>query len=255
MTDVSSRARSFGAVAAAYDRYRPGCPDALVERVLAHASRPVRTALEIGAGTGMATRAFAAHGVRVTASEPDAAMLAELRRHVPPSVTPVRASLETLETQERFDLVYAAAALHWTDPAQRWARIAGLLVPGGVFASFGGPVSLADPDLETAMRAARGEVLPDDEVPSPDGTPSDAAMQWPGTELEADPRFTDVRQVRLPRRLTWPADDYTGLLGTVSAYLELPDDVRTALLARVRAVLPEEVVLDADLVLHLARRR
>ncbi|GAA5155765.1 class I SAM-dependent methyltransferase [Nocardioides marinquilinus] len=250
---MSTRARRFGSVAAAYERYRPGYPDALVERVLAYAGRRVRTALEIGAGTGKATRAFAAHGVRVTATEPDAAMLAELRRHVPPSVTPVRASLETLATDERFDLVHAAAALHWTDPAQRWPRVAALLVPGGAFASFGGPVGLADPDLEAAVRAARGDVLPSDEVPSPDGTPSGAALQWPGTELARSPLFTDVRQERLPRRLTWPADDYVGLLGTVSAYLGLPDDARTALLARVRTALPDQVEVVVDLTLHLAR--
>ena len=53
------RALSFGAVASAYERYRPGYPDELVDEVLAYAGRPVRTALEVGAGTGKATRAFA----------------------------------------------------------------------------------------------------------------------------------------------------------------------------------------------------
>ena len=53
------RALSFGSVAAAYERFRPGYPDALVDQVLTYAGRPVRTALEIGAGTGKATRAFA----------------------------------------------------------------------------------------------------------------------------------------------------------------------------------------------------
>jgi hypothetical protein len=31
-----------------------------------------------------------------------------------------------------FDLVYAAAAWHWTDPRTRWARLIELLAPGGV---------------------------------------------------------------------------------------------------------------------------
>ncbi|MEV0354984.1 hypothetical protein AB0H71_02875 [Nocardia sp. NPDC050697] len=54
-----SRALGFGAVARAYDRFRPGDQPALADLVLAHAGRPVRTALEIGAGTGTATRLFA----------------------------------------------------------------------------------------------------------------------------------------------------------------------------------------------------
>ena len=119
---MTDRALTFGAVASAYELFRPGYPDELVDPVLAYAGRPVRTALEIGAGTGKATRVFAARGLAVTATDPDAAMLAELRRHVPASVTVVRASLEELTLTQRYDLVFAAAALHWTEPTGRWSR-------------------------------------------------------------------------------------------------------------------------------------
>ena len=117
---VTVRALSFGAVAEAYERYRPGYPTELVDRVLAYAGRPVGTALEIGAGTGKATRAFAARGFAVTATEPDAAMLRELRRHVPADVVAVRAAFEDLTVPQSHGLVFAAAALHWTDPSDRW---------------------------------------------------------------------------------------------------------------------------------------
>lgn len=62
------RALSFGSAASAYERFRPGYPDELVDEVLASAGRPVRTALEIGAGTGKATRVFAGRGIAVTAT-------------------------------------------------------------------------------------------------------------------------------------------------------------------------------------------
>ena len=80
---MTGRALKFGSVASAYERFRPGYPDELVDQVLAYAGHPVRTALEIGAGTGKATRVFARRGIAVTATEPDAAMLTELRKHVP----------------------------------------------------------------------------------------------------------------------------------------------------------------------------
>jgi hypothetical protein len=113
---------------------------------MAYAGHPVRTALEIGAGTGKAT-------------------------------------FEDLRPGETYELVYAAAALYWTNPERRWERVAALLEPGGVFASFGGPAQLADPDVENAVRAARAPFLESDEVPSPNGTPPGHEMQWPGTEL------------------------------------------------------------------------
>ncbi|MFB9236248.1 class I SAM-dependent methyltransferase [Plantactinospora siamensis] len=254
-TGSAQRALSFGAVAQAYERFRPGYPPALADLVLAYAERPVRTALEIGAGTGKATRLFAARGIAVTATEPDEAMLAELRRQAPPTVTALRAAFEDLAPGESYDLVYAAAALHWTNPAGRWARVAALVAPGGVFASFGGPVRLADPAVERAVQAARAPFLATDEIPSPDGTPPEHAMQWPGTELQRSEWFTDVRQSVLDRRLTISADDYVGHLSTISAYLELPAPVREEAFREIRRVLPAAVDLSAEIVAHLARRR
>jgi SAM-dependent methyltransferase len=254
MLGVSDRALSFGVMAEAYERYRPGYPGRLFDLVADYAGRPIRTALEIGAGTGKATRLFAGRGVAVTATEPDAGMLAELRKHVPAGVKAVRAAFEDLRPGRRHGLVYAAAALHWTDPAGRWPRMAALLEPGGVFASFGGPFQPADPAVRETVRAARAPFLDSDDVPSPDGTPPEQAMQWPGTELGRSAWFTDVRQAVIERRLTMSGPDYVGYLSTVSAYLVLPAADREQVFRRIRQVLPERVEIAADLTVHLARR-
>ncbi|NNG38424.1 class I SAM-dependent methyltransferase [Flexivirga sp. ID2601S] len=257
---MTSRATSFGAVAAAYERFRPGYPDELVDLVLDYAGQPVRTALEIGAGTGKATRAFAARGIAVTATDPDAAMLTELRRHVPDTVTVRQGTLEQLDQPDDldpaggFDLVFAAAALHWTDPATRWSRISRLLGSRGVFASFGGPMDLADPDLDaTVADITRPYLGGDHHIPAPDGTAADSAMQWPGSELLTVSGFTDIRQETIARAVPLSRDDFIGHLGTISAYLQLPQRDRAEVLEQVRAVLPARVTLRADLIVHLAR--
>ncbi|MEO3796611.1 class I SAM-dependent methyltransferase [Nonomuraea sp. B10E15] len=252
---MSNRALSFGVMAEAYERFRPGYPARLADMVMAYAAQPVLTALEIGAGTGKATRLFAERGIIVTATDPDGAMLAELRKHVPASVSTVRAAFEDLRPGETYGLVYAAAALHWTDPEERWSRVAALLGPGGVFASFGGPVRLADPAVEEAVRVARSPFLASDEVPSPDGTPPEEAMQWPGTELQRSPWFADVRQSVVERRLTMSARDYVGYLSTVSAYLVLPAVEQEQVFSRIMRALPATVEIAADITVHVARRR
>jgi SAM-dependent methyltransferase len=252
---MTRRALRFGSVAAAYERFRFGYPDELVDRVLAYAGRPVHAALEVGAGTGKATRVFAAHGIVVTASDPDPEMLAELRRHVPADVVTVQGAFEDLPLRPAYDLVFAAASFHWTRPEQRWERVAAMLVPGGVFASFGGPLRLADPEVDEAVRVARAPFLPDDEVASPDGTPAENELQWPGTELVRSGLFTDVRQTVIERRPTLSAQEYVGHLATVSAYLELPDTDREQVLGRILETLPERVPMLADITLHLARLR
>jgi SAM-dependent methyltransferase len=255
MLGMSDRALSFGAVAEAYERFRPAYPVALFDLVMTYAGQPVRTALEIGAGTGKATRLFAQRGVRVTATEPDGAMLAELRKHVPADVTTVRAAFEDLRPAESYGLVYAAAALHWTNPSGRWSRVAALLEPGGVFASCGGPYQLADAAVEEAVRAARAPFLDSDELPSPDGTPPENDMQWPGTELQRSEWFADVQQSVIERRLTMSASDYIGHLSTISAYLELPTLAQEQVYSQIMQVLPETVEIAADVTVHLARRR
>lgn len=251
---MPARALSFGMKADAYERFRPEYPAELADIVLTYAGHPIRTALEIGAGTGKATRLFAQRGIEVTATDPDAAMLAVLVQHVPATVSTVQATFEDLPTGERYGLVYAAAALHWTKPEGRWARMAALLEPGGVFASCGGPARLADPAVAEAVRAARAPFLQSDEIPSPDGTPPGQRLQWPATELEQSEWFGDVQQAEIERRLTLSARDYVGQLSTVSAYLELPEPERDQVLRRIMQVLPETVVLAADLSVALARR-
>lgn len=51
------------------------------------------------------------------------------------------------------------------------------------------------------------------------------------------------------------AADYVGRLSTVSAYLVLPPPQREQVLGRIERALPEAVEIDADLTVHLARRR
>ncbi|WP_326763752.1 class I SAM-dependent methyltransferase [Streptomyces sp. NBC_01591] len=255
MLGMSGRALSFGMMAEAYERFRPGYPVELFDMVMAYAGQPARRALEIGAGTGKATRLFAQRQVMVTATDPDRAMLAELRKHVPASVRTVQAAFEDLQPGERYGLVYAAAALHWTNPEGRWSRMAALLEPGGVFASFGGPIQLADPAVEEAVRAARAPFLESDEIPSPDGTPPEHEMQWPGTELQRSEWFTGVQQDVVERRLTISATEYVGQLSTISAYLVLPTSEREQVFGQIMQVLPETVEIAADITVHLARRR
>ncbi|WP_254876228.1 bifunctional 2-polyprenyl-6-hydroxyphenol methylase/3-demethylubiquinol 3-O-methyltransferase UbiG [Streptomyces sp. CAI-85] len=114
---MPDRALTFGTVAESYERFRPAYPAELFTLVTEYAARPLVTALEIGAGTGKATRVFAGRGLELTATDPDAAMLTELRKHVPADVRSTQAAFEDLPFHdERYDLVYAAAALHWTHP-------------------------------------------------------------------------------------------------------------------------------------------
>jgi len=131
-TPASARwARSFGPVADAYERGRPGySPDAARWLV----GRDAASVLELGAGTGKLTAELVALGHDVHATDPDAKMLAVLGQRVPQARTSV-ASAEELPAGERsVDVVIAAQAFHWFDHEVALPEIARVLKPGGALA-------------------------------------------------------------------------------------------------------------------------
>ena len=48
-------------------------------------------------------------------------------------------------------------------------------------------------------------------------------------------------------------EEYIGHLGTVSAFLNLSESDRRTVFGNIHAVLPEQVAITADLIVHLAR--
>ena len=92
------RGLTFGSVAERYERYRPGYPAEVLDLLVGNGS--VSSAIEIGAGTGKATRLVAGSGISVTAVEPDPQMCAVLTRTTAGlPVTVVTSRLEELGEQ------------------------------------------------------------------------------------------------------------------------------------------------------------
>lgn len=238
----------FGAVADQYERYRQGYPGDVVDAVLDCAGTPVRSALKVGAGTGKATRVFAARGIHVTALEPDAGMMRVLERSTRGMpVEPVLTTFEGFRSTRRFEIVYAAAAWHWIDPSTRWSRSVELLAPGGVLALIGNLAEVMDPRLRSAVDDIEKQVLPDDRP--------GVTHPWSAEEIAADGGLGDVVRQDLPLVTETTATEFLGRLATVSAYLLLGAEARADALRRVGAVLPDRFDVDNTVQLVMARRR
>jgi SAM-dependent methyltransferase len=258
VTDVTARARVFGTVADLYDRVRPGYPDRLVEDTLAYTGG-ARRLLEVGGGTGKATRPFARRGVAITVLEPDAAMAAVLTRRSEPA-WPVSVEVTTFEgyagSAEPFDLIYCAQAWHWTDPETRWARAAGLLRPGGALALFWHHAWITDPAVRERFLEVMRRLAPsvDPAEHHPDDPDTDLRAHWPYPELARRVEFTGLteRAYRSPRPMS--TADFLAYLDTTSAYRILPDATRARVFAELTGALPGGVELTDDIALYLARR-
>ncbi|WP_457101596.1 class I SAM-dependent methyltransferase [Microbacterium sp. P5_E9] len=134
MADREEMALSFGSQASRYEVGRPDYPVEAVEWMLQpvhHDGRALRAA-DAGAGTGKLTRVVAGLGAEVIAIDPDPAMLAELRSHVPGVPTFVGSAERMPLPDASLDAVLYGQAWHWVDVPSASAEAGRVLRSGGV---------------------------------------------------------------------------------------------------------------------------
>ncbi|MBV9602265.1 MAG: class I SAM-dependent methyltransferase [Chloroflexi bacterium] len=138
MPEPPALRETFDSAAERYHRARPGYPTQLFDDLVALAGlRPRARILEIGCGTGQATRPLAERGFSIVAVELGQALAAVARRNLADfsSVEVVVSPFEAWPLPaEPFDLVLSATAFHWVDPTVRLAKSAAALRPGGCLA-------------------------------------------------------------------------------------------------------------------------
>lgn len=220
---MTTRARSFGAVAADYARHRPGYPAAAVQWALAPA--PGTSVLDLGAGTGKLTEAvLGASGVRVTAVDPDPAMLAELRRRFP-GVDAREGAAEAIPMPDAsVDAVLVGQAWHWFDRDVAEPEIARVLRPGGVLA-----VVWNDEDRTTDWVAGSGRALHPDQPPRIGSTPAD--------DHPAIPAFGAPERHDFPNAVATTTEGLVRMVATHSWALIAEPAEREAAFDRLRAYL------------------
>lgn len=123
----------FDSVADEYDTARPSYPPELFDALGPLAGLRV---LDIGAGTGIATRDLLARGARVIAVDAGAEVLRRAVTRSPklPAVVADGAVLPVVAAS--IDLACFAQAWHWLDPTTRIAEMHRVLRPGGRWAGW-----------------------------------------------------------------------------------------------------------------------
>src|SRR5580698_934881 len=143
---------AFDEIANIYKTARPDYPEALIEDVVAYADlKPNDDILEVGCGTGQATKSFAKRNFSVLAIDPGPEMLRGARESLADfnNVRFLEIPFEAWPAKQgEFRLIVAAQSWHWVSPEMRFVRAAEALSPEGSLVVFGHvPVGLPDPLL------------------------------------------------------------------------------------------------------------
>jgi SAM-dependent methyltransferase len=228
----------FGEVAGLYDRARPGYPASLIDDLVTWA-QPGARALEIGAGTGKATRLLAARGVSVLGIEPSAEMAAYARVATAPlgNVEIVESDFERWHPDGvTFPLAYAAQAWHWVDQESGYAHVRAALAPGGHLVAFWNRPAWGDTELRAALSDAYRRTVPElppDGPMHPDNPGVAGADESWARAIAATDGLTDPSERLYQWSLDYSTDRYVELLGTMSEVRLLGDADRQALLEAV----------------------
>ncbi|MGH3121826.1 MAG: class I SAM-dependent methyltransferase [Streptosporangiaceae bacterium] len=249
----------FGMDPETYDRVRPRYPAALLGTVASMTGiGPGGTVLEVGAGTGKATRAMAELGWRVTCLEPSPEMsrLLAISCAGQPAVTVSGHYLETFPGGERFRLIMAAQSWHWTDPAVRYQRAHALLTPGGWLALAWNTPRRNDRSLDADLDRIYREHANGLRAREP-GAAGVHRGHWSSADLTANPLFGVVLHWRHDWAESYDAVRYAQLLATQSDHLMLDPADRAVLVREIQRLVEDRgdrVTLTYATDLFLAQR-
>jgi len=252
---------TFDAAADLYDAARPSYPDELFDDLVELSQlEPGARLLEIGCATGKATRPLLERGFAVVCVEMGAALAARAGRNL--AGFPFELHVAPFETWHAdpgaFDLVYAATAWHWIDPALRYRKAHRLLRPGGHLAFWSArhafppgfdPFFAEIQEVYDALGESRNDEWP---PPPPEQMPDDAEEIPSGL-------FNDVQVRRYVWETQYTAAEYVALLSTFSGHIAMSAAKREHLYREIRSRIARRPDLRVrrhwHSILHVARRK
>ena len=222
---------------AAYDRARPVAPGPVFDEVVGIAGLAAgSTVVEVGPGTGQATRPLAERGLTIVALELGPRLAARARENLAgsPGVEVRCCSFEEWDPGDRlFDAVFACNSFHWIDPAVRLTKAAAVLRPEGHLVVMSTPVVVPTAasrfwwDVQEDW-ASVGAATIDPAGKHPD------LVEDPAPEVRASGLFAEPAVFRRRFDVPLTAAQYATNLATQSAVKQLPMAARRELLSRVR---------------------
>jgi SAM-dependent methyltransferase len=227
----------FGEDTDAYDRTRPVAPDSVFDDVVRLIGlRPGSTIVEIGPGTGQATRPLADRGARILALEIDPRLAARASQNLAgfPHVSVSTTSFEAWDPGDAtFDAVFACNSFHWVDPDIRFLKAVEVLEPRGHLVVVSTPVVVPDDAGQFWWDVQDDWVAVGAERADP-ATKHPSLVDDLGSAVRASGLFEEPTTTCHPFDISFTAEEYATNLSTQSGVKELAPETQVDLLHRIR---------------------
>ena len=209
----------FNTAPTLYEEVRPGYPENLIRDVIDLSGLNDHSRiLEVGCGTGKATRPFAERGYELVCLDIGANLITVAKEKLKafPNVSFVEQAFEDWESDGKFDLIISATAFHWVDPKVRYLKASEVLKSKGFLAVFSNQHARKDEGFFAETQDLYDKYY----LQLPTNRPTHTT-NFPGVEAFQDP----IKRV-YPWTQIYSSEQYIKLLNTYSDHIALPDKNR-----------------------------
>lgn len=256
--------QTFDTVSSAYDKMRPGYVKEIYDAIFSYISLDKSSHIvEVGSGSGQATRPFLDIGCQLTAVEYGknlAELLAENFKSFP-NIKVINSRFEdAVFGKDSCDLVFSATAFHWINEETGYKKVFSMLRDGGAFARFANHPSISKnapalaEDIEKIYDEYYYSYYKDKQRSAciySEGMAKDTAM------IAEKYGFADIQYHIFHRKRIFSADEYVKLLGTYSDHIAIEKSIRDEFFANIKAAIIKHggtLTIDDALDLQLARK-
>ncbi|MGE3801035.1 MAG: class I SAM-dependent methyltransferase [Candidatus Kapaibacterium sp.] len=243
MIDRVGRRVMFDQVADEYDAVRPGYPTKLFE-ILARAAvlQKGMETLEIGCGTGQATKWLIQYGLNVTCIDPSENML-RIARQKFAEIEGVHFAQSTFENHtlrdESLDLIIAATSWHWVDPIVGYTKVVRGLKPKGKLSIIANLHPIPVAPFYARIQTVYEELVPEWGNLQTNKSTEDVMRQCK-EEMEAIGAFTNIEKFEYQWKEIYSREQYQRLIGTYSDHRTLGQKRLTGLQEAIGKVIESE---------------
>jgi len=237
---------TFNSDPMSYDKLRPTYSGEMFQDLISYSECKLGTAaLEIGIGTGQATRPMLDTGCHITAVELGN-QLAEFSRKKYSdyaNLDIITGDFEHVQLDKTFNLIYSASAFHWIPEQTGLSKVMNLLEDNGVFAwlSIQPSPSKDHQHIHNAIQEVYGQYSDHfgGNVCRDQNYIENLICKTLDTRVKVFDKynFCDIKRKTYHSSRTFTADEYCQLISTYSDHKSMPEARRESFLNKIRTTI------------------